>query len=87
MWCFNNLGLHVWCFNNLGLHVEYIWSQEEPQNMGPWGFVEPRFRRQLGYKVHGGGGGGGGEGINVHLISLIVHSCHLLAGSPLPLPP
>eukprot|EP00731_Ephydatia_muelleri_P027943 Em0019g816a len=33
-------------------HVkEFIWSQEEPQNMGPWSFVEPRFRRQLGCKL------------------------------------
>ena len=31
--------------------AEFIWSQEEPQNMGPWSFIEPRFRRQLGCKV------------------------------------
>ena len=33
------------------LSLEFIWSQEEPQNMGPWGFVEPRFRKQLGCHV------------------------------------
>lgn len=29
----------------------FIWSQEEPQNMGPWSFVSPRFEKQLGLKV------------------------------------
>ncbi|OXB57899.1 hypothetical protein ASZ78_006244 [Callipepla squamata] len=29
----------------------FIWSQEEPQNMGPWSFVSPRFEKQLGVKV------------------------------------
>ena len=36
---------------SLCLSLEFIWSQEEPQNMGPWGFVEPRFRKQLGCHV------------------------------------
>ncbi|XP_060634255.2 2-oxoadipate dehydrogenase complex component E1 [Anolis sagrei] len=31
---------------------EYIWSQEEPQNMGPWTFVSPRFEKQLALKLH-----------------------------------
>ena len=30
---------------------ECVWSQEEPENMGPWPFVEPRFRKQLGVQV------------------------------------
>ncbi|XP_017261614.1 probable 2-oxoglutarate dehydrogenase E1 component DHKTD1, mitochondrial isoform X3 [Kryptolebias marmoratus] len=30
---------------------EFIWSQEEPQNMGPWSFVAPRFEKQLGHKL------------------------------------
>ncbi|OXB77727.1 UNVERIFIED_CONTAM: hypothetical protein H355_011991 [Colinus virginianus] len=29
----------------------FIWSQEEPQNMGPWSFVSPRFEKQLGVKI------------------------------------
>lgn len=31
--------------------TEFIWSQEEPQNMGCWSFVAPRFERQLACKV------------------------------------
>nr|XP_023664650.1 probable 2-oxoglutarate dehydrogenase E1 component DHKTD1, mitochondrial [Paramormyrops kingsleyae] len=30
---------------------EFIWSQEEPQNMGPWSFVAPRFEQQLARKL------------------------------------
>ncbi|XP_078113440.1 2-oxoadipate dehydrogenase complex component E1 [Sander vitreus] len=30
---------------------EFIWSQEEPQNMGPWSFVAPRFEKQLACKL------------------------------------
>ncbi|XP_036963871.1 probable 2-oxoglutarate dehydrogenase E1 component DHKTD1, mitochondrial [Acanthopagrus latus] len=30
---------------------EFIWSQEEPQNMGPWTFVAPRFEKQLACKL------------------------------------
>uniref|UniRef100_A0A4W4FHU4 2-oxoadipate dehydrogenase complex component E1 n=1 Tax=Electrophorus electricus TaxID=8005 RepID=A0A4W4FHU4_ELEEL len=30
---------------------EFIWSQEEPQNMGCWSFVSPRFEKQLTCKV------------------------------------
>uniref|UniRef100_A0A2K5RHC3 2-oxoadipate dehydrogenase complex component E1 n=1 Tax=Cebus imitator TaxID=2715852 RepID=A0A2K5RHC3_CEBIM len=34
-------------------HVkDHIWSQEEPQNMGPWSFVSPRFEKQLACKLH-----------------------------------
>ncbi|PKU30463.1 hypothetical protein llap_19233 [Limosa lapponica baueri] len=29
----------------------FIWSQEEPQNMGPWSFVSPRFEKQVGIKL------------------------------------
>uniref|UniRef100_A0AAX7VJ87 2-oxoadipate dehydrogenase complex component E1 n=1 Tax=Astatotilapia calliptera TaxID=8154 RepID=A0AAX7VJ87_ASTCA len=29
----------------------FIWSQEEPQNMGPWSFVAPRFEKQLACKL------------------------------------
>uniref|UniRef100_A0AAY5F2V7 2-oxoadipate dehydrogenase complex component E1 n=1 Tax=Electrophorus electricus TaxID=8005 RepID=A0AAY5F2V7_ELEEL len=30
---------------------EFIWSQEEPQNMGCWSFVSPRFEKQLTCKL------------------------------------
>uniref|UniRef100_A0A8C4IN41 2-oxoadipate dehydrogenase complex component E1 n=1 Tax=Dicentrarchus labrax TaxID=13489 RepID=A0A8C4IN41_DICLA len=30
---------------------EFTWSQEEPQNMGPWSFVAPRFEKQLACKL------------------------------------
>ncbi|XP_026523430.1 probable 2-oxoglutarate dehydrogenase E1 component DHKTD1, mitochondrial [Notechis scutatus] len=29
----------------------FVWSQEEPQNMGPWTFVSPRFEKQLACKL------------------------------------
>lgn len=31
--------------------TEFIWSQEEPENMGPWAFIQPRFAKQLGYQA------------------------------------
>ncbi|XP_048013795.1 probable 2-oxoglutarate dehydrogenase E1 component DHKTD1, mitochondrial [Megalobrama amblycephala] len=30
---------------------EFVWSQEEPQNMGSWSFVSPRFEKQLACKL------------------------------------
>lgn len=30
---------------------EFVWSQEEPENMGPWSFVGPRFEKQLACKL------------------------------------
>lgn len=33
------------------LCTEFFWSQEEPENMGPWSFVAPRFEKQLACKV------------------------------------
>ncbi|XP_031215381.1 probable 2-oxoglutarate dehydrogenase E1 component DHKTD1, mitochondrial isoform X3 [Mastomys coucha] len=33
-------------------HVrDVVWSQEEPQNMGPWAFVSPRFEKQLACRL------------------------------------
>ncbi|XP_015428889.1 PREDICTED: probable 2-oxoglutarate dehydrogenase E1 component DHKTD1, mitochondrial [Dufourea novaeangliae] len=29
----------------------FIWSQEEPQNMGPWSFVKPRFENLCGRRL------------------------------------
>ncbi|XP_013778792.1 probable 2-oxoglutarate dehydrogenase E1 component DHKTD1, mitochondrial [Limulus polyphemus] len=29
----------------------FIWSQEEHQNMGAWSFIQPRFRNMLGYDL------------------------------------
>ncbi|XP_011402465.1 PREDICTED: probable 2-oxoglutarate dehydrogenase E1 component DHKTD1, mitochondrial [Amphimedon queenslandica] len=31
---------------------EFVWSQEEPANMGVWSFIEPRMRKQLGINLH-----------------------------------
>ncbi|XP_067446290.1 2-oxoadipate dehydrogenase complex component E1 [Thunnus thynnus] len=30
---------------------EFVWSQEEPQNMGPWSFISPRFEKQLACRL------------------------------------
>ncbi len=30
---------------------EFVWSQEEPRNMGPWFFVKPRMENILGIRV------------------------------------
>uniref|UniRef100_A0A673C0Q3 2-oxoadipate dehydrogenase complex component E1 n=1 Tax=Sphaeramia orbicularis TaxID=375764 RepID=A0A673C0Q3_9TELE len=32
-------------------YPNFVWSQEEPQNMGPWSFVAPRFEKQLACKL------------------------------------
>ena len=29
---------------------EYVWSQEEHQNAGPWSFIKPRFENLLGIR-------------------------------------
>ncbi|KAL0968739.1 hypothetical protein UPYG_G00271080 [Umbra pygmaea] len=31
--------------------TQFVWSQEEPQNMGPWSFVAPRFEKQMACKL------------------------------------
>ncbi|XP_012870221.1 PREDICTED: probable 2-oxoglutarate dehydrogenase E1 component DHKTD1, mitochondrial [Dipodomys ordii] len=42
----------LWQEMNKYKHVkDFIWSQEEPQNMGPWSFVSPRFEKQLACKL------------------------------------
>lgn len=38
-------------FSSPSSFVEFVWSQEEPANMGAWSFIEPRLRRQLGINV------------------------------------
>lgn len=37
--------------NNFPNAKEFVWSQEEPENMGPWAFINPRFRKQLGVEL------------------------------------
>ncbi|GAB6031789.1 putative 2-oxoglutarate dehydrogenase E1 component DHKTD1, mitochondrial [Chamberlinius hualienensis] len=40
--------------NELGKYTKaktFIWSQEEPQNMGPWTFVSSRFQNLVGYQL------------------------------------
>ena len=48
----------------------FIWSQEEPQNMGAWSFIEPRLRRLLGREI---GYGGRGEGASPAVGALAMH--------------
>jgi len=31
--------------------TSFVWSQEEPRNMGAWSFVSPRFQNLLGVNV------------------------------------
>ncbi|MBA3938379.1 MAG: 2-oxoglutarate dehydrogenase E1 component [Planctomycetes bacterium] len=31
--------------------VEFVWCQEEPQNMGAWTFIEPALRHLLGHEI------------------------------------
>lgn len=31
---------------------DFVWSQEEPRNMGAWSFVKPRFENLIGKRVH-----------------------------------
>uniref|UniRef100_A0A3P8WCA3 2-oxoadipate dehydrogenase complex component E1 n=1 Tax=Cynoglossus semilaevis TaxID=244447 RepID=A0A3P8WCA3_CYNSE len=35
----------------LNKYPNFVWSQEEPQNMGAWSFVNPRFEKQLSCKL------------------------------------
>lgn len=44
-------GLFYFQCNFFFSSTEFTWSQEEPQNMGPWSFVAPRFEKQLACKV------------------------------------
>jgi len=48
----------------------FIWSQEEPHNMGAWSFMEPRLRRLLGQEI---GYGGRGEGASPAVGALAMH--------------
>ena len=34
-----------------GKNVEFVWCQEEPQNMGSWSFIEPYLRRLTGKDI------------------------------------
>lgn len=54
--CVSYFGIVMMClFGKAFLYfitvAEFIWSQEEPQNMGCWSFVAPRFEKQLACKV------------------------------------
>ena len=31
--------------------TDFVWSQEEHRNMGPWSFIRPRFENVVGKKV------------------------------------
>lgn len=31
--------------------LEFVWSQEEPRNMGAWWFVKPRFENMCGRRI------------------------------------
>jgi probable 2-oxoglutarate dehydrogenase E1 component DHKTD1 len=47
----------------------HIWSQEEHRNMGPWTFVDARFRNQLGIQLtYAGRGPGGPPAVGTSLI-------------------
>ncbi|GLH07737.1 LOW QUALITY PROTEIN: Uncharacterized protein GBIM_13164 [Gryllus bimaculatus] len=39
------------CLIFLVVIVDFVWSQEEPQNMGAWSYVKPRFENLLGRKL------------------------------------
>lgn len=41
---------HIYMYQLL-FCLEYVWSQEEPVNNGPWTFIAPRLRKQLGINV------------------------------------
>lgn len=45
-----NLFEHHLSINSFFL-IDFIWSQEEPRNMGAWSFVKARFENMCGHKI------------------------------------
>lgn len=44
-------GKYVTNVNFVTFDTAFVWSQEEPQNMGAWSFVKPRFENLCGRQV------------------------------------